>query len=282
MSTLDIVLTIFAGCLGGLMSGLLGVGGGVVFVPIIIYILGTLGNFTSEFSALVMANSFFVIFIIGMVGTLRQRKLGNFYPTELLVTSSTAMLFALLTSHFFVSRGYYSKQSFTIFFITLLLFILYRFLRQARKVRLRGEASIVRKHPRKYKHYFLPGFISGIIAALSGLGGGIVMIPYFTQIIKMEVKKATALSLSVITVSALPVVVFYLLSTSKELNFLSQISHTGFIIWEIVIPLSIGAAIFAPVGVNLSSKIKPHVTYWLLSVFVLITILKLLFDAFFK
>src|SRR5690606_28550017 len=109
MNTLDIVLTIFAGCLGGLMSGLLGVGGGVVFVPIIIYILGTLGNFTSEFSALVMANSFFVIFIIGMVGTLRQRKLGNFYPTELLVTSSTAMLFALLTSHFFVSRGYYSK-----------------------------------------------------------------------------------------------------------------------------------------------------------------------------
>ena len=128
----------------------------------------------------------------------------------------------------------------------------------------------------------MPGFISGIIEELSGLGGGIVMIPYFTQIIKMEIKKATALSLSVITVSALPVVVFYLLSTSKELNFLNQISHTGFIIWEIVIPLSIGAAIFAPLGVNLSSKIKPHVAYWLLSLFVIITILKLLFDAFFK
>jgi uncharacterized membrane protein YfcA len=192
------------------------------------------------------------------------------------------MLFALLTSYFFVSKGHYTKQTFTVFFVTLLIFILYRFLFQARKVRLNGEAAYIRKHPRKYKHYFLPGFISGIIAALSGLGGGIVMIPYFTQVIKMEVKKATALSLSVITVSALPVVVFYMLSTSKELNQIAGIQHTGFIIWEIVIPLSIGASIFATVGVNLGAKVKPHVTYWFLSAFVLITIIKMLSDAFFK
>ena len=275
MTTEFLFYLFLAGAFGGFMAGLLGVGGGVVFVPLITFYVQLHFPQSEFFTGIVMANSFAVILVIGVVGTIRQIKLGIFYPKIILYTGVPMVVFSLLTSQFFVASGLYSKRMFSIVFISLLVFVLIRFVMEAFKQKKHGDASDIDMNI-SGKSCILPGFLSGVIAALSGLGGGIVMIPYFTQVLKMPIKNATAISLSVITLGAIPLVVYYLF---KDANLLgTAISHTGFIIWELAAPLMIGAAITVGFGVKVSRKTSPFLIFILLSLFVLFTIVKMLWD----
>jgi uncharacterized membrane protein YfcA len=277
MEYLDWILLIIAGSIGGLLSGMLGVGGGTIFVPIITFVVNKYGIHNQDFTGVVMANSFFVIFFIGLSGTIKQKKLGIFYPKILLYTAIPAILISLIISKLFVASGYYSKELFTVIFVTLLVFILYRFLREViiHKIKV-SKAATEEMQEVQLSKFLLPGGLSGLMAAISGLGGGIVMIPYFTQVLKIPVRIATAISLSVITLCALPLVILYLLKNPNIVP--NSVLHTGFIIWELAIPLMLGALATVRLGVNLSKKLPAYVSYLLLSAFVIITIVKMLHD----
>jgi uncharacterized membrane protein YfcA len=49
----------------------------------------------------------------------------------------------------------------------------------------------------------LVGLLSGLLAALCGVGGGIVMVPFFTAVLGLSHKQAVATSLAVIVPTAL-------------------------------------------------------------------------------
>lgn len=279
MSLASYVILLLAGSVGGLMAGLLGVGGGIIFVPIITYVVEQWLPQSPHFTAIVMANSFMVILALGLRASVKQRQLGMYYPRIVLATGLSAILIALITSRFFVSSGAYSKRMFTLLFMGLLLFILYRFLRQAwiEKVRVnKGGAIRAERSSASYplRSFVVPGLLSGLAASLSGLGGGIIMIPYFTQVLRIPIQTATGLSLSIITLSAFPLVVFYLLQAPEALT--TSHVHTGYILWELSLPLMLGALIGVGPGINLSKKTGPIIIYLLLSLFVIITFTKML------
>lgn len=69
MSTSTIVLAVFLGLVAGVMSGLLGVGGGILFVPLLVA-LG-LGQVEAA------ATSLLAIIPTAAVGALRQSRYGN-------------------------------------------------------------------------------------------------------------------------------------------------------------------------------------------------------------
>ena len=62
----------------------------------------------------------------------------------------------------------------------------------------------------KKPFFLLAGVGGGMIASLSGLGGGVLMMPIFTSFLKIDIKKAKAVSLGVITLTALIVTIFNL------------------------------------------------------------------------
>lgn len=67
---MDLALAIVVCLAGGLMGGLVGVGGGVLFVPAMTVFL-TMGQVEAE------ATSLLIIAIVALVGTWRQRGYGN-------------------------------------------------------------------------------------------------------------------------------------------------------------------------------------------------------------
>ncbi len=72
------------------------------------------------------------------------------------------------------------------------------------------------------------GAIAGVVAALCGVGGGIVMVPAFVYFLKMGQKAAVATSLAAIIFTAV---------------FTSQKNHTnGFILWRIAIASGLASA----------------------------------------
>jgi uncharacterized membrane protein YfcA len=72
---MDVLAAIALGAAGGFVSGLLGVGGGVLFVPALALVLG-LGQHDAE------ATSLLAIVPVALVGAVRQRGYGNLRERE--------------------------------------------------------------------------------------------------------------------------------------------------------------------------------------------------------
>ena len=78
------------------------------------------------------------------------------------------------------------------------------------------------------------GVLSGVIAALCGVGGGVVMVPAFVMLMALPQKHAVATSLAIIIPTAIMATV--------------QNAKSDFIHWKLVLITSISAATFAYFG----------------------------------
>ena len=96
------------------------------------------------------------------------------------------------------SGTWYNKSVFNYVFASMLLFIALRLF--LKKAQVPNKSDII-----KPLGYYITGFIAGIVTAMSGLGGGLVMTPAFTDLLKMDIKKASAISNGVIPFFALAV-----------------------------------------------------------------------------
>lgn len=83
------VAAILIGVAAGMLSGLLGVGGGALFVPALVLVLG-LGQVDAE------ATSLLAIVPVALVGSLRQHRYGNVRVRDGLVIGLLAIPGALL------------------------------------------------------------------------------------------------------------------------------------------------------------------------------------------
>ncbi|MBK8091780.1 MAG: sulfite exporter TauE/SafE family protein [Verrucomicrobiaceae bacterium] len=78
------------------------------------------------------------------------------------------------------------------------------------------------------------GVVSGIIAALCGVGGGVVMVPAFVLLLDMPQKTAVATSLAIIIPTAL-------MATTQN-------ARAGLVNWQVVLYTAIASSILAYFG----------------------------------
>jgi uncharacterized membrane protein YfcA len=88
----------------------------------------------------------------------------------------------------------------------------------------------------------LVGALSGIVAALCGVGGGVVMVPAFVMLLKMSQKGAVATSLAAIVLTAI---------------FTSLKNHSnGLIHWKVAVPAGIAGACIGWFAADLLKKLQ--------------------------
>lgn len=80
------------------------------------------------------------------------------------------------------------------------------------------------------------GVISGVIAALCGVGGGVVMVPAFVFLLKLPQKTAVATSLAIIIPTAL-------MATTQN-------ARNGFVDWKVAFITAVSASLFAYFGAS--------------------------------
>ncbi len=83
------------------------------------------------------------------------------------------------------------------------------------------------------------GILAGLIGALCGVGGGIVMVPAFVKVLGLEQKRAVATSLAVIII----------ITISATIN--NQRAAGSLIDWKLVAIVGLGAALAAWFGSDL-------------------------------
>ncbi len=261
---IDIVILVVAGSIGGFVSGLLGVGGGVIFVPILDYFLIKNGVLTDDLVPYTLANSFLAALVSGVVGSLPAFRSKSINISHLIFVGFSAILSVLVTSYFINLGKWYSPYIFKIVFSGLLLFTLIKTLLHIETVGSDEKMSI--------GLCSLVGVMSGIVSGISGLGGGIVMIPMFTMFGNMPIKKAVVLSLAIIPLLAFPNVIYYsLIQPSQSIS-----GSTGHIVWPIIIPLIMGVLITVKIGVNAAQRMSAQTIKFIFATFIIITIIRLL------
>ncbi|MES2660159.1 MAG: sulfite exporter TauE/SafE family protein [Verrucomicrobiota bacterium] len=91
----------------------------------------------------------------------------------------------------------------------------------------------------------LIGLVAGLLGALCGVGGGLVMVPAFITLLGTEHKQAVATSMAVIIVTALA-------ATANNSRIV------GLIDWRIVATVGLASAVAAWFGTDLMRSLSNH------------------------
>ena len=97
------------------------------------------------------------------------------------------------------------------------------------------------------------GALAGSISALSGLGGGVVIIPILNLRFKQSMRKAKSISLGVIFITSMVMSISNLLAEPMT-NINGQ--NIGYVVWPLVLVLSLGVIIGSPYGVRIARKLS--------------------------
>ena len=264
---IDFFFLFVAGLVGGFLGGLLGIGGGIIYIIVIPASLQHLGVPPAEMVQYTIANSIVASLSSALSANYFLIKTKHFYPTEVVTIGFFGVISSLLVLHGVVNTSWYSRGAFNVVIVLLLVYMLLKTLANAAKPlpveNLEQEGRGLRLG--------LAGLASGTVSALSGLGGGIIIIPILNSVFKMDIKKANSISLGAIGITSLTLTLSSMLETPQQpFHFY----NVGYVIFPVVLALSLGVIIASPFGVKAGSLLSSRVISYLFSFFLGLVILR--------
>jgi len=268
--TLFLILLII-GAIVGYYSGLIGTGGNIILIPVFDILFHYLKIPETEVVKFMIAHSFFITAFTGLSVSYKQFKVKNLHVKEVLYISIAGMITAFFMTEFIKNGNWYHKSDFDLVFFTLLLILAIRmlFFKQP-------PPPINDNHLNK-PYFPIIGIVAGLISSLSGLGGGIIVIPILTDILKTPLKKASSISIGVVAMLALPISVSYL-----SINARSAMQHilpaqVGYISMFIAAPVLIGVFSTTGWGVRTAQKSNPNTLRLILGIVVILLCAKMVY-----
>ncbi len=261
---MEYVYLALAGLAGGFLAGLLGIGGGILYIIILPVALSAAGVPGHEIVQYTIANSLFGTFAASLSGTLSLFRKGEVYPREVLIVGMVSIAAALLSLNFIVNTPFYSERIFNIVIIFILGLVLVKTIARAKR-----EPAYDENMPHKNLILAGSGFAGGLIASLSGLGGGTIIVPVLNIGMRMDIKMAKSISLGMILLSSLSMTIF---NSFEQPDYDIQMYNTGYLVWPIALTLSAGVVVASPFGVAVGRRMPSHIVSYVFSIFILIVI----------
>jgi uncharacterized membrane protein YfcA len=188
---IEFILLLLAGLIGGLLAGLSGIGTGIIMLAVIPFALQAYDIPESYFVSITIANTVFATMMSSLVNVFTSIRQRRFYKKETIWISLSAMAVALITFETIVKSEFYSKELFTTFIIVYLLVIVIQVFRKLKLSNVLAEKITNTK-------MIMTGTAAGLIAALTGLGGGTVVVPLLNLWMRVDIKKAKTISFGTI------------------------------------------------------------------------------------
>jgi uncharacterized membrane protein YfcA len=229
-----LILLFFLAIFGGFVSGLIGVGGAVVMIPLMLTIPPFFG-FEPISMKTIAGLSMLQAFFAALSGMLIHRK-NKFVHTPTLLTIGIPMGIASLIGSY-SSQFMNDKMILAVFGLLVLVAFLFLVFDKAKNDKTLEEIKI------NYTVAALLGALVGLATGVVGAGGGFIMIPLMIVVLKIPLKITVGTSLGIIFINALSGSLGKILSFQVEYYF--------------VIPIVIGASIGAPLGAYVSKLSSP-------------------------
>jgi uncharacterized membrane protein YfcA len=236
-----IIPLLFLGALSGLLAGLLGVGGGLVLVPVLAWMLGSQGVPPESIIQTSIGTAFGVIFFTSLSSLRAHHKAGAIrWPVVMQFTPGILIgsLLGAKLAHWLPTRELGLIFSFFIFFS--------------------GIQMLLDKKPKPTRE--LPGatglagmgVIIGVLSALVGAGGGFVAVPFMAWC-NVNLKNAVATSAAM----GFPIAVFS--SVGYVVNGWSAAGMPAWSVGYLYLPamacLASISVLTAPIGAGLAHRL---------------------------
>lgn len=231
----DFVILSFFGFIGGVLSGLFGIGGGVIFTFVLLHILPNYGISSESLPAAIIANSLACVLFTTTAANIKNVTSKVFPWKMIIVTSIPATGILILSYYELVRQPWFSIELLQATILVLMLFMLFKeyiFQNASKQVR-----SII-----SWPKQLVTGLAGGFVAAFSGFGGGVVMVPIMNSFFGLSFKTAKYISLGVI--------MFMVFILTAMNSFLADSP----LVWHCILGISFGSIIGAPLAIRLIDK----------------------------
>jgi len=221
-----LALNLGLGVLLGALGGLLGIGGGLVAIPLLGALYG-MNQHLAQGTALVM------ILPNVLIGFLRyhQRTPVNFRSLTLMIMLSIAS--AALAAHFASRLGADQlRRGFAIFLLVLAAYFVWL---------LRAHAGLERAALWPERFTPVVGIFSGLMSGLFTVGGALVAVPALVSLFGMRQTQAQGVALALVV--------------PASLTALASYAQAGNVDWTVGIPLALGGLVSVSWGVALAFRL---------------------------
>ena len=244
------IILILCGLTAGIVAGLFGVGGGILFTPILFILFSSVG--LENPATWAIATSLFCTFTASISSSIQQRTEKNFYWRQGVIVGlfGTIGVFAGKQN---VTSSFYTEDVFVVIFSILLVFVAILFFRRSQ-----GDLTLlVTKTTISIPKAAGAGSVGGFVAALAGVGGGIVLVPIMNLAYKLSLKKAVSISsMAIVLISFSGWIQFALLAGEPE----GITPYTlGYVDFGSGFPLVIGAFAGGFAGVRIGHMVSQTV-----------------------
>lgn len=266
------IILAFAGIAAGFLAGLLGVGGGIIFVPVLYFVFWKVLNIPPENAIVLSTGSSLATMIpTSLSSCMSHFKRGN---VDIILLKKW-LVFLLLG----VGSGIYLSSRFgglwlTILFGTVLMLAAINMLFFAK------AKAIFNNLPRMPYQAIMPFMIS-CVSVMLGIGGGTLTVPtlsFFNYDTRKAVGTASTIGLIICLPGALTTLISDL-STNTAITGAPPLTvgHICFLAVFLIIPFSI---LMAPLGVKVNKEIPPHIIKRIFACLMIVTSIKMLMSGF--
>lgn len=230
------------GVFAGILAGLLGVGGGIVIVPVLFFLFQSFGVSPETAMLVATATSLATIVPTSISSIRAHNKKGN-VDFDLLKRWALFILFGVLLGSFTVTRidGTIITLMFGVIATLSALNMLFR----------TGKSALYQQLPNKAGQTVM-GTSIGFFSAMVGIGGGTISVPLLTLFnypAHKAVGTAAAIGLIISLPAALTMLIFGSTPVDAPSGTFGLVNLIGLVC---IVPLTV---LFAPVGASLAAKL---------------------------
>ena len=251
---IEILLLISVGAIAGLIAGLLGVGGGTIIVPALIFLFEFTNTNTDQIVQMSVATSMACIVITSISSTYAHHQkdgvMWSLVKSIGLGIPLGAMFGVVLVN---IISGFFLK-------ILIVIFMIYIGINMfSSKIKVNKNVTL------QNTNHFFPGSMIGFLSIPLGIGGGTFTVPYLRSL-GHDIRKSIGTSAACGIVIALTATIFF----SMPIQLASLQLNENLIYWPGVFWISFSSIIFTRLGARLTYIIKEDLLKKIFGVFILI------------
>ncbi|RLE47919.1 sulfite exporter TauE/SafE family protein [Candidatus Woesearchaeota archaeon] len=251
MPPIYILALLVTGALVGTVSGLLGVGGCFIMVPVQYWILTAMGIDPTIAIRVAFGTNLLVVFPTALSGSFRHHKKGVVLWRQAITLGLTSMIFTFAGAYL---ASILSGSILKIIFGSAILLGALR-MATAHPIRVKGEP-----HTNPVT-YVLLGIIFGFVTGLIGIGGGVLMVPLMVIFLNYHMHEAVGTSTAVMIFTSLGGAIAYMLYGLNASGLLPySLGYVNLLQWILLAGTSIP---MAQLGVHFAHKINPKSLKWI-------------------
>jgi len=276
MAWMQLLILLSAGAGAGFVAGLVGIGGGILFTPVLLLYLQQIGTDPVLLPKLTIGSSLVCTFVAALASARHQYRAGavDLHVAQWVGLSSA--LGVVVMTGFVTTRPWYDATLFQIVFASLLLVVALRMMSSSRAPASEDDApTSSRPTSRSKPVLFGIGSTAGAVATAAGVGGGIVLVPAYQRLLRMPMHRTVGTSSATIALISAAGIVSY-----AALGWDADVPSTalGYVDARALL-LALPALFTARLGVRLAHRLP---TRWLRRLFAALAAfvaLRLLYDV---